>query len=297
MTDTKSAAWWMAIRPKTLPAALAPVLVGSAVAGANGHFAPTPAIAAALGALLLQIGSNLANDYFDYFKGADTPDRLGPTRATASGLIAPREMWWGMVTVFAMAAAIGLYLIAIGGWPILAVGSAAIAAAVAYTGGPLPFGYHGMGDFFVFIFFGLVAVGGTYYVQALELPVAVVWAAVAPGTLITAILVVNNIRDLATDRRAGKRTLAVLIGRQGAQLEYSALFVAAYIAPVAYGLVAEWSWWLLLPWLTAPLAWRLNGAVWTLAPSAALNAVLAGTARLSLLHSVLFGIGIVVGSL
>jgi 1,4-dihydroxy-2-naphthoate octaprenyltransferase len=226
-------AWLLAARPKTLPAALAPVLVGTALAFHDGAFAPLPALAALLGALLLQIGSNFANDYFDFFKGADTHERLGPVRVTASGLISPGQLRWGMVAVFGLAALDGLYLIQVGGWPILAVGVASILAALLYTGGPFPFGYYGLGDLFVFIFFGLVAVCGTYYVQALTLTGPVVLAAVPPGLLITAILVVNNLRDIETDAKAGKRTLAVMLGRDGTRAEYRLLLALAYILPLA----------------------------------------------------------------
>lgn len=299
MTTTKPIsrpqAWLLAARPKTLPAAIGPVLVGTAFAWADDLFRLGPALAALLGALLLQIGSNFANDYFDFFKGADTRDRLGPPRATASGLIRPGEMQLGMVAIFGAAALVGLYLIAVGGWPIVVIGVASILAALAYTGGPLPFGYYGLGDLFVFIFFGLVAVGGTYYVQALTLTPAVIVAAVPVGFLITAILVVNNVRDLETDRRANKRTLAVFIGRNASLLEYYLLIGLAYLLPLAL-------WWLrggwptvLLPWLTLPLAWQLVRTFQQARTGAVYNQTLAGTARLSLFFSLLLAVGLAVG--
>lgn len=291
-TMTKRRAWLLAARPKTLPAALGPVLVGSALAFADGALALFPALAAALGALLLQIGSNLANDYFDYFKGADTVDRLGPPRATASGLIPPAQMRNGILVLFGLAAAVGLYLVYVGGWPILAVGVAAIAAAVAYTGGPFPFGYHGLGDLFVFLFFGLAAVCGTYYVQTLSVTPAVVASAVPVGTLITAILVVNNLRDIDTDRRAGKRTLAVILGRQGTRQEYTLLLAVAYLVVTGFWLLGGWSLWVLLPWLTMPLAVGLRRNVVHATDGPTLNATLAGTARLSLHFSLLLAAGI-----
>jgi 1,4-dihydroxy-2-naphthoate octaprenyltransferase len=285
--------WLLAARPKTLPAALAPVIVGSALAYGDGVFALLPALAAAAGALLLQIGSNFANDYFDFVKGADTHDRLGPPRATASGLITPETMRSGMVVIFVAAALIGLYLVWIGGWPILAVGAAAIIAALAYTGGPLPFGYVGLGDFFVFLFFGPVAVCGTYYVQALALHESVALASVPVGALITAILVINNLRDIETDRRAGKYTLAVLLGRRAVQIEYLALLGIAYVVPLVVWLWGRWPVWTLLAWATLPLAYSLARAVFVTASGVMLNQTLAGTARCSLLYSLCLSIGLI----
>ncbi len=288
-------AWLMAARPKTLPAAIGPVLVGAALAYAQGTFRLVPALACLLGALLLQIGSNFANDYFDFFKGADTHDRLGPLRVTASGLLTPAQVRGGMVAVFGAAVLVGVYLVAQGGWPILVVGVAAIAAALAYTGGPFPFGYYGLGDFFVFIFFGLVAVCGTYYVQALRLDWFVVLAAVPAGALITNILVVNNLRDLETDRRANKRTLAVWMGRHATQLEYVALLLVAYLVPLALWIMGQRPWWVLLPWLTIPLAVGLARKVFRAIDGPTMNATLAGTARLSLLFNLLFALSLVIG--
>lgn len=285
----------MAARPKTLPAALAPVLVGAALAFSDGSFRWLPALAAALGALLLQIGANFANDYFDYFKGADTHERLGPTRVTASGLIGPGQLRWGMVVVFGLAAVVGLYLTYVGGWPIVAIGMASILGALLYTGGPFPFGYHGLGDFFVFIFFGLVAVGGTYYVQALTLNFVVLLAAVPVGALVTNILVVNNYRDIETDARAGKRTLAVMIGRKGTRMEYIALLAVAYLVPALLWLGYGWRPWVMLPWLTLPLTISLVRNMFNATDGPTLNATLAGTARHSLIFSLLFAVGIAIG--
>lgn len=287
-------AWVLAARPKTLPAAVGPVLVGAALAGADRSFAWLPALAALAGALLLQIGSNLANDYYDFFKGADTHDRLGPTRVTAAGLLSPAEVRAGMVVVFGLAALVGVYLIAVGGWPIVVIGVAAIAAAIAYTGGPLPYGYYGLGELFCFLFFGLAAVVGTYYVQAHRVTPAALLAATAVGALITAILVVNNYRDIDTDRRAGKRTLAVMLGRSGTRVEYALLLAAAYVASLCLWLAAGQHLLVLLSWLTAPIAVKLWRTLSAATDGPTLNATLAGTARLSLLFSALLALGLLV---
>lgn len=285
---SKRQAWILASRPKTLPAAVGPVLVGVALAWAMGHFALLPALAALLGALLLQIGSNFANDYFDFKKGADTHERLGPTRATAAGLLSAGEMRLGMVVVFALAALVGLYLVWVGGIPILVVGVSAILAAILYTGGPLPYGYYGLGEIFVFLFFGLAAVVGTYYVQALSV-VAQAWVSAVPvGALITAILVVNNLRDRETDARAHKRTLAVLLGKRGAQVEY--IILVALAGGCAVLMAWLWSWWLLLPLLSLGLAVPLVRSVLN-EEGRALNKTLAGTSRLSLVYSLLLALG------
>lgn len=291
---TRRQAWILAARPKTLPAALSPVVVGMALAWADGRFALLPALACAAGALLLQILSNFANDYSDFFRGADTEHRLGPTRVTASGLISPAQLRAGIAVVIAVAVLVGLYLVWVGGWPILLIGVAAILAALAYTGGPFPFGYYGLGEVFVFLFFGLAAVCGTYWVQALALPAHVIVAAVPVGLLVTGILVVNNYRDIDTDRQAGKRTLAVRMGRQGARIEYAVLVAAAYIMPFVLWLGFGLNAWLLLPLLTIPLAVPLVRNVFTATDGPTLNKTLAGAARLALLFSLLLAIGIMV---
>lgn len=291
---SRTQVWLMAARPKTLPAALGPIVVGTSLAYADGRFAAGPALAALAGALLLQIGSNFANDYFDFFRGADPHDRLGPPRMTAAGLLQPAAMRLGMVVVFGAAALIGLYLVAVGGWPVAITGLAAIVAALAYSGGPLPFGYYGLGDLFVLFFFGLVAVGGTYYVQALALTPTVLLTALAPGFLITAILVVNNLRDIETDHRANKRTLAVLLGRQASLWEYRTLLYGAYLISALLWLAAGRPAWVLLPWLTLPLAWQLMQTLARAADGPTFNATLAGTARLSLFFSVLLALAFVI---
>lgn len=299
---TRRQAWWLAIRPRTLPAAVGPVLVGIGLAVGDGAFRLLPALAALAGALLLQIASNLANDYYDFVKGYDQPDRLGPTRVALGGLISLQELRLGLLLVLALCAVLGLYLVYVGGWPILILGVAAMVAAVIYSGGPFPLSVHGLGDLFVFLFFGLAAVVGTYYVQALAVTPAALLAAIPPGALVTAILVVNNLRDIETDRQVGKRTLAVRLGPNGTRLEYTVLLAAAYLVPLvllATRIAQDRATWLsaalLLPWLTLPLALRLRQAIYhTSGP--ALNLALANTARLSLWFSLLFALGLAVGS-
>jgi 1,4-dihydroxy-2-naphthoate octaprenyltransferase len=283
----------MAIRPNTLPAAVAPVVVGMALAQAEGVFALLPALAALAGAVLIQIGTNLANDYSDYVKGADTAGRKGPTRVAQSGLISLPHLRAGIVITFVLATLVGLYLVLVGGWPILVLGIAAIMAALAYTGGPFPFGYHGLGDLFVFLFFGLAAVCGTYYIQALTLNAKVVIAAVPVGAQTTAILVVNNLRDMETDRETGKRTLAVLVGARATRVEYLALLVVSYGVPLLFWLVRWSSAWILLTWLTLPLAVRLVRTIYGTSEGSPLNKALAGTANLDLLFGILFAVGLV----
>jgi 1,4-dihydroxy-2-naphthoate octaprenyltransferase len=288
-------AWVLACRPATLTAAVSPVLVGTACAVSVRAFRIGPSLAALVGAMLLQIGSNLANDVFDYEKGADTEERLGPVRAAQAGLLTPRELRTGMVVVFALALAVGFYLTRAAGITIVGIGLASIASAIAYTGGPYPLGYHGLGDVFVLGFFGFVAVTGTAFVQAGYVP-PVAWAAAVPvGAIATAVLVVNNVRDRETDVKAGKRTLPVRFGRAAGIAEYAALLVAAYVVPALLAATRSLSPWVLLPVLSAPLAVRLIRRV-ARDTGRALNASLVGTARLLLVHAVLFAIGIAAGA-
>jgi 1,4-dihydroxy-2-naphthoate octaprenyltransferase len=286
------AAWILALRPRTLPVSLAPVLVGTAVAHQLGGLRVGPALAAAAGSLLLQIGSNFANDVFDFEKGADTEARIGPPRATQLGLLTPRALKRGMLVVFALAIAIGLYLTAVAGPAILAIGVFSIAAAIAYTGGPWPLGYHGLGDVAVFVFFGVVAVTGTCFVQLGSVPLLALVASVPVGALATAILVVNNLRDVDTDRVAGKRTLAVRLGRGGARAEWSLLVAAAYLLASVPWLLEGATAWVLLPWLTLPLAVSLGRVIHREVSGPPLNEALAGTAKLCLFHALLFAIGL-----
>ncbi len=284
-------AWWLAARPRTLPVSAAPVVVGTALAIADGRARALPAAAALLGALLLQIGANFANDLFDFEKGADTDERLGPPRAVQLGLLSPAQMRAGTVAAFAAAFAVGIYLVAVGGWPIVAIGLLSIAGGVAYTGGPYPLGYHGLGDVTVFLFFGVVAVCGTYYVQALELAPSALAASLPVGALATAILVVNNVRDIETDAAVGKRTLAVMIGRPASRVQYGALLLLSYtFLPVAYvSLGAPLT--VFLPLLTLPIALHLIRTVATRGDGPSLNEALAGTAKLELGFSVLLAVG------
>lgn len=283
--------WLSAARPRTLPAAAAPVLVGTAAAAHDGLFNLAPALAALAGALLIQIGTNFANDVFDFQKGADTPDRLGPTRATQAGWVTPRQMLMATWLTFGLAVLVGGYLVWVGGWPIVVIGVLSILSGLAYTGGPFPLGYNGLGDLFVFIFFGLVAVIGTYYVQAGVVGALAVWAAIPIGLLATAIIVVNNLRDVDTDRKAGKRTLAVRFGINWARAEYRLLVVAAYMAPVAAWLSGQAPAGVLLTWLSLPLAVRLIRAVYA-QTGKALNPVLGGTGQLELVYGVLLALGL-----
>src|ERR1700722_14116893 len=280
-------AWVLAARPATLTAALVPVLVGTAVAHVSGGVHVGPALAALFGAFMLQITSNFANDVFDHEKGADTAERLGPTRAVQSGLPTPRQVRAGLLVTIALAVAAGLYLTAVAGWPIVVIGICSILAGVAYTGGPYPLGYHGLGDVFVMIFFGFVAVSGTVFVQTGAIPELAWLAAVPVGAIATAVLVVNNVRDRETDVKAGKRTLAVRFGRRAGVAEYAALCALAYAAPVIAVLALHRSPWALLPIATLPVALRLLRTLAT-TEGKPLNACLVGTAKLLLFYGVLF---------
>jgi 1,4-dihydroxy-2-naphthoate octaprenyltransferase len=286
--------WAMAARPKTLPAAVTPVLVGTACAHAVGGFRAGPAAAALAGALLLQIGANLANDVFDFERGADTADRVGPTRVVQSGALSAAAVRAGMAVAFGLALLVGVYLAWVAGPVVVAIGLLSIAGAIAYTAGPYPLGYVGLGDPAVMVFFGFVAVCGTTFVQAGQVPALAWWAAVPVGALITAILVVNNLRDIETDARAGKRTLAVRLGRRGALAEYALLLAAAYAVPVGLVAAGRLSASALVPILSAPLAFALWRRV-SRATGRALNPALGGTAGLSLVFGVLFALGIVLG--
>jgi 1,4-dihydroxy-2-naphthoate polyprenyltransferase len=283
--------WCLAMRPRTLPAAVAPVLVGTAAAAGNGRLKPLPALSAMAGALLLQIAVNLANDYFDGCRGIDTNRRLGPVRATQSGLIAPAQVLGAMWLTLALASLCGLYLASVGGWPVVAIGLASMAGVLGYSGGPYPLASHGLGDLCVFLFFGPVAVCGTYYVQALTLTGTVVLWAIPPGLLITAILVVNNLRDRETDEETGKHTLAVKIGPRWTRLEFAALVLAAYALPPVLLASGAGTGPILLPLLTLPMGIHGIRRLYH-ERGAALNLRLGATAMLALWFSVLWSVGI-----
>ncbi len=287
---SKPQIWLLAARPKTLPAAAASVIVGSAAAAYSGAFRPLLALACLATALLLQIGANLANDLFDFYRGADTKARLGPTRVTQSGLLTPAEVRGGMVVVFGLAALIGLYILTQAGWVALAIGLTSILAALAYVGGPFPYGYYGLGDVMVFIFFGLAAVGGTYYVQAGRLHSLALLASIPMGLLIVAILVVNNLRDIHTDQAAGKHTLAVRLGVRGTRLEFSLCVGLAFVSTllIAWQIANLWA---LLPWLAGFLAMPLVRRVW-ITEGRALNQSLAQMGQLTLWFGILLSLGL-----
>ena len=290
MIKTSPTVWLTAIRPATLTAAVAPVVVGTALALADGVFVAGPALAAMAGALLIQIGTNLFNDYAPYTRGPPPPAGGAPARVTQKGWMTPTQVATAAAVTFAAAALVGLYLAAVAGWPIVLVGVAGIASGVLYTGGPRPLGYIGLGDVFVMAFFGVAAVCGTYYVQALTVSAAAVLASLAVGALATAILVVNNLRDRFTDARAGKRTLAVRFGARFARAEYLLLVVTAYaVAPLAWGFGIGGPGWMLTA-LSAPLAVGQIRGVLT-ADGAALNKHLGGTARLGLVYGALLAVG------
>lgn len=283
--------WLLAIRVPTLSAAVVPVLVGSALAASAGHFRPLIFIVVLCAAILIQVGTNLTNDLFDFQKGADTGSRLGPVRVVQAGLLSQKQVGAASAITFGLAILLGLYLVKVGGWPILAIGVAAVVSGIAYTGGPWPLGYHGLGDLFVFVFFGLIAVAGTFYLQAGTVTGSSLMASLPVAMLVTAILVVNNLRDVDTDRRAGKRTLAVRLGREATQVEYTILVLGAYVIAAVMWRTGTASAWAMLPWLTLPLALRLIRDVWR-GEGAALNLALRKTAGLHLCFGVLLAVGV-----
>jgi len=305
---SRTRAWLMAARPQTLPAGAAPVIVGTGLAVNANVFAPLPALAALLGALLIQVGTNFANDYYDAVNGADSADREGFTRVTAGGLIEPARVKQAMYATYALAVVVGLYLVYVGGLPIVVVGLSSILAGIAYTGGPYPYGYRGLGDLLVFVYFGLVAVTGTYYVQAAaSLPTvaplsvgipdetitaAALTASLPAAGLSTAILVVNNVRDRESDAAAGKRTLAVLLGYRWSRVEWCLLVGMAYVVPVVFALDSSFGLTALAPLVTLPLAALVGRTVLTRTDGEALNPALERTGQLVAAHSVLFAVGL-----
>lgn len=287
--------WLEAARPRTLPAAVIPVMVGTALAAAHHAANYGSAVICLAFALLVQIGTNFANDYFDFVQGADTPERVGPRRAVAAGLIAPRTMLAAAWLVLGLAFAVGLLLVRQGGWILLPIGIVSIACAIAYTGGPFPLGYHGLGDVFVFIFFGLVAVGATFYVQAGSVPPDVVSCAAAIGLLAANILVANNYRDMETDVRAGKKTLVVRFGRKFSAWQYGLSHLGALLGPVALFVTGGYRWPVLLPLVLAPVATRLTHRLKASCDPAEQVALLGRTAAYLAVFGVLLSVGVVLG--
>ncbi|MBL9039598.1 MAG: 1,4-dihydroxy-2-naphthoate polyprenyltransferase [Archangium sp.] len=284
-------AWFLAARPKTLVAGVVPVAVGSSLAFRDGHFSWAVAAAALIGALFIQVGTNLANDYFDFKKGADTSKRLGPPRATQQGWLTPRAVLTGSLVCFAMSFLIGLYLVSVAGLPMLIIGITSILAGYAYTGGPYPLAYHGLGDVFVLVFFGFVAVCATYFAHTGGVSPIAFAAAVPVGLLGVALLAVNNTRDEETDAEAGKRTLVVRFGRRFGQLEYVTAIAISALVPVLLWASGSASAWVLASLASLPLAipplrlvWRERGPV--------LNDALAGTAKLQLVFGALLAGGL-----
>lgn len=287
-------AWLLATRPPTLFAAVVPVLIGAACAHVGGSVRWAPTLGALLGALLLQIAANFANDVFDFEKGADTGERLGPTRAVQAGLLSPAQVRRGLWLIIALSVLAGLYLTWEGGWPFLVIGLTSILAAVAYTGGPYPLGYNGLGDLFVMIFFGFVAVCGTALLSLGKVPEVAWWSSWPAGALATAILVVNNLRDRATDLVAGKRTLAVRFGRSFTLAEYFFLVLSSFAVPLVLWLRLGFGPAIVLPFLAAPMAWLLSRQV-ARCQGRELNPVLVGTARLLVVFGALLALGLVLG--
>lgn len=289
--------WIMAARPRTLPAAVSPVIVGTAVAvAAVDSLRVGPFVAALLGSIFIQIGTNLANDYSDAKRGADAVDRLGPVRVTASGLVAPRRVLAATWIAFGVAVAAGIYLTVIAGPIILAVGATSIVAGVLYTGGPRPYGYEGLGEVFVFVFFGLIAVNGSYFVQLERLDILPATLSVLIGLLTSAILIVNNVRDIETDRRAGKRTFAVRAGRARARLAFEVSIAASYVLlPIAL-LLGDGSAWGLLALVSLPLAFGPIIALRHREDGASLNVALARTGQLLAAYSLLLSAGLLIGT-
>jgi 1,4-dihydroxy-2-naphthoate octaprenyltransferase len=284
--------WLMAARPRTLPAAIAPVLVGTALAGYAHVFHPLRLVAALIGAIFIQVGTNLSNDYSDARRGADAEDRLGPVRVTAGGLLPPKRVLVATYVSFGIAVLAGAYLVAVAGWLLLLVGAASILAGVLYTGGPRPYGYEGLGELFVFLFFGIVAVAGSFFVQVKHLDWEAFALAVPVGLLAAAILIVNNVRDIDSDRRAGKRTLAVRLGRERTRTLFAvAVYLAYALVPVTW-LFGPTKPWVLLPWLTLPVAAPVVRVVRNRTDGPSLNQALAQTGMLQLAFCMLLAAGL-----
>jgi 1,4-dihydroxy-2-naphthoate octaprenyltransferase len=285
--------WLMASRPKTLYAALAPVLAGAVIGFVEGGFWILPVLGALYCAVAIQIGTNLYNDAADFERGADTHERMGPPRVTHAGYLTPRQVKLGSLLVFASAGVIGLWLVVLGGPVVLVIGLASIVAGLAYTAGPFPLAYNGLGDLFVFLFFGFVAVCGTVYLQLRQVTPLAWFSGAMMGALITALLVVNNVRDFETDHAAGRRTLPAVLGRRAGVVEYGLMLALAYLLPVLMVMLADASLWVLLTLLSAPYALRQLQAL-EHQRGRALNRTLEATARLALLQAILLSLGLLI---
>lgn len=282
-----------AARPQTLAASLVPIMVGASLAWAHHQFRLDTTLVALCCALLIQIGTNFANDYYDFVKGADTDDRIGFERATALGLVSPKSMLTATILTMALAFVIGLYLVWVGGWIILIIGILSLLFGVLYTGGPFPLGYNGLGDVFVFIFFGIIAVTGTYYVNALEWSELSLLASLPVGALCVNILVVNNLRDIHQDKLSGKKTLGVLFGEDMLKIEYLILLFVAFLIPVIFYHFYGYGIWIMLPYISLPLGWKLIKKIWYHNDKRELNKTLERTAQFMILFGLLFSVGII----
>lgn len=288
--------WSLAVRPKTLAAAVAPVVLGGGIAFTTGSFRWSAWLAALFGAVMIQIGTNLVNDVVDFSKGADTAERTGPTRVTESGLLTEKQVWRAVWLSYGLAVLAGVYLTWLAGWPVVVIGLASLLAGIAYTAGPYPLAYVGLGGLFVFVFFGFVAVGGTVYVASGQLPLLAWFGGSAAGALIVNILVVNNIRDIESDRKAGRRNLPVLLGRRAAEVQFLLMLVTAYAVPPILICKSLAGWWSLLPFLTLPQAARLLAVLRAGTHGPALNPILGQTAQLALRFCALLALGLLLGS-
>ena len=295
MTSEKLQIWLDAARPKTLAAAFIPVLVGAVLAYKDFAFNFTASFVAMLCAFLIQIGTNFANDYYDFLKGADTSERVGFERATATGLVPAKHMLYATIISMGLAFVLGLYLVWHAGWIILLIGVLSLIFGIAYTGGPFPLGYNGLGDLFVFIFFGIVAVMGTYFVNALEWSADSFWASLAIGALSTNILAVNNLRDIDQDRPAGKKTIGVLFGENALRWEYVFMLLITFAIPPHFYFRLNYHWQVFLPFISLPLAGYLVLIIWTEENKRKLNKTLEQTAQFMTLFGILFSLGILLG--
>lgn len=293
MAYSKFEIWWEAARPRTLAAAFVPVVIGASIAYYDGNLDIGITFVALIAATLIQIGTNFANDYFDNETGADNDERIGFTRVTSQGLVEPGIMLAATIGTMGAAFLVGLYLVWHAGWVILVIGLLAIFMGLAYTGGPFPLGYNGLGDIFVFIFFGIIAVMATYYVNALHWSVDSFWASLAVGALSTSILIVNNIRDIEQDKIAGKRTIGVLLGENALRWEYTIMMILAFAIPPHMYYRLDYTWPILLPLASLPLGALLVQRIWTVEEKARFNVFLERTAQFMTLYGILFALGVI----